>query len=115
MRAAGGVADLKIDSYTRTASDQCVRGHTPRSPEPARTRLEARSPASRPATVVDLVRGSHAQGFVGPMSVVPGEPNREFILKSGTAEGNHDEPSRALGLECPDQPLDDRDGAILAD
>ena len=82
---------------------------------PPRTRLEAWSVARGAAAEADLVRGSCAKRLVRAVAIVPGAPDREFMLQGPTAERDHDEPPRAFGFQRPNQALDHGDAAVLAD
>jgi len=51
---------------------------------------------------------------VGPVAVVPGDVEGQFLFHGGETVRNRDESPRALGLERPDAALDHGEAAVLA-
>lgn len=48
-------------------------------------------------------------------SVAPAAPQRQLAYEIDPPEGNENETTRAFALECPHDPLDDRDASVFAD
>ena len=114
MLAPGLVGDFELDPRAGAASDQHEWHGAGRSPWPSGARLEARSVTRGSSSEVDLVGSSRGERFVRSIGVVPAPPQRQLPDEVRPPEGNHDKPPRALALERPHQPLDDRDAAVFA-
>lgn len=96
-------------------ADKSPRRRARRATWPTRSGLEARGADRWTPMGVDLVRGRGPESRVGPVAVVPGKVERQFLLHGGQTIGDGGQTARALGLERPDGALDHGEAAILAD
>lgn len=115
MVPATRAADGEIDASAWAPTDESVRSGARSVPRPSGTWLEARKSACGSAVEIHLVRGICGKNLVRPVGVVPAAPERQLMFHISATERDEHEPSRALALEGPDQPLHDRDAAVLTD
>jgi len=115
MPAPAEEADVEVELDSRLPADESAWGCARGAPWPSRSGLEPRRPACWTPMVVNLVRGCGAEARMRPAAVVPSEVETEFLVEIGETVWNRDQPSRALGLECPDAPLDHGEAAVLTD
>ena len=108
-------ADLQCDLRSWTTADQNARLGAWRTSRPTGTRLEARSAARGSAAEVNLVWRPRPEELVRTLDVVPATPQVDFVLEGAAPERNHNQSPGALGLDGPDQALNDGDASVLAD
>jgi len=83
MSPLGVEANRQIELGSRLTADESQWCGTPGSSWPSRAGLKARR-SDRPAlSVDDLVGGSAGKPGMRPVSVVPGEVERQFLVEGG--------------------------------
>lgn len=106
--------DLHREPHAGLALHQGHRLGAAGGPRPTGARLEARLMVCRTPLVVNFVGRPVIEGHVRTMAVVPSGEELEFAEERSALHGHHRQPGDAL-LEREDQPLDERDAAVLAD
>ena len=105
---------MEIQASSTATSNRYLGHGAWRAAGPVSSRLEPRCEASRSKTLIDLVRCSTIECFAWPVAVVPIDEQRQLPPKAIAPVG-HQELSRALALDGPDEPLDDCDAPVFAD
>ena len=113
MLAAGNVADVAIQSRPAAPADQGVRCSAGGAPRPAASWLESRRAAGRRMTVIDLIGRASLESCMRPVSVIPGDVQRDLPLRRSAIVGNK-QSTGTLHLHRPDEALDHGDASMLA-
>ena len=108
------VVDDQLKAQAWVATSLRLRTGTDGVTWPSLPRLPPWALAGGRDASVGFIRRSAAQGRVRPMLVEPGDP-LIGVSAERTLPQRHDDPPEALVFESADEPLDDRDAAVLAD
>ena len=84
------VADFKVESGSGLTADESLRSGAPGSSRPPRARFEPWRAAGGSPLAVALVGGSAVKPSVGPVAVVPGDIERQFLFDGRETVRNHD-------------------------
>lgn len=114
MLAPAAMVDAQFDLDAGPSTNECLRSSTRRSPRPPRPRFESRLPARGHRPGVRLFGRDPTEKRMRPFGVEPDAVPVEFSPERVALEGDQDRP-RALALQRPDEPLDDREAAEFPD
>jgi len=104
----------EFDPDAAGAANLCLGRSTGALPGPLGPGLKPGLRVGRLAAEVDLVWGPAAEGLMRPMLVEPGSVELKLGEHLLDVHGHEGQAANALGLEGPDEALDDGDGAVLA-